>query len=1073
MTANKVCPECGSAMRPAMVRCMVCGARPALRKPASSSGVDTSATQSLAARTSPHSNSGVQVFGRSAPFRSMIPRAIPRKQHKTADRISAELTGKQLNLPDSHNGIESTGLQAGCHAQPQQPINDETADNKTDEQDRSRLAASSPSTFIFTCECGSRMRVPCDRAGRKKKCRRCSRIVVLDRQPACITPSEPDSTDESDLRIRLDVEVDRAIKRITTSQSESPLRKTLSSRRLKKLAESLIVANPLSRREAETRRKAVLELGESRDVRASGLISPLLSDDSETVRKAVATASGELGDRKSSELAVGLLLDRDPDVLREALTTVRRLKEPNAVRPLLVLGLDNPLLGIQASEAIVQMGEVAIADLLDVLGTQTDGMVSGAIVALGRIGSPRAVPALIDTLNVASGSIRGYAAEALGKIGVRDVIPNIIRLLNDRNQFVQLSAVTALRTMPDRKAVRPLLECLEHADNPELVRRIVLALGATKDPRAIPGISKLLSSADEPLRAAIAEAMGKFEDSAACETLLALLRTGSPELQLKAIVALRKVATEAAQDDLFELTGSSNSRIRRHAVEALAELAPPEAEDVFAELLLSDAVYEVRVAAAKGLGELGIPEASVTLEKALRDEAPVRCAAVMAMTRLGDRKVVPALIATLRDPAPEVRYHAVTGLGKLGANKSVTSIESILDDKDAMVRKGAEKALEELGVGRPTISVGRRLSSIAGNLIPDSLVGSIPFSAVTSVVILVVASVAGGAVFLIKESIANEPPHLILSRAEPVKQVSWLPGSKQVVLVRQSDRVEFWDVENGTFVKSGNDVRARSLWFNPAAQNLMLQSETGILAWNFDLNSAGPIAFGPPLPSEHTSITPAADCEACLVCMKAAPTQREYRIWAPQKQDATPVTFTLEPVPSPAISGDGKWVAGVVPKQGLMVFSAETGRPISVITVPDAAEHQKPVSLSMNGNGALLVALSGKELLTVDLENAGTPHAEWHQLDDPVSRLTFTPGGSAVCLVGSEKVGLLDVKTGNLESWSVSDKEIDLTTVSASPDTSRIVASGQDEKLAWLINTADGSVTELSPVAIPLEARRE
>ena len=81
----------------------------------------------------------------------------------------------------------------------------------------------------------------------------------------------------------------------------------------------------------------------------------------------------------------------------------------------------------------------------------------------------------------------------------------------------------------------------------------------------------------------------------------------------------------------------------------------------------------------------------------MKDESAIHCAAVVSLAGLGDQSVIPALLASLKDVAPEVRYHAVSGLGKLNAEKAVRAIREMLEDKDDMVRLGAKQSLQNLG----------------------------------------------------------------------------------------------------------------------------------------------------------------------------------------------------------------------------------------------------------------------------------------------------------------------------------------------------------------------------------------
>lgn len=1026
MNVDRMCPQCGVSIKPAMLKCMECGTRVTIQPATTEEQSATKPARSAAVSTSPaaQGSSVVRIVGRSSQPRNVLSPQPERPTRAAARHIEA---------------ANDTASEAG--------------------------------SFIASCECGARIRVADSMAGRRKRCRRCSQVMVLN-PPATNVPTGPATVvpqlDEApSLRIRLEAEIDRAIQRERESELASPLKKTLSSRKLAKLTDGLEVENPLSKREAIERGKVICQLGDTRDVRVLELITPLRSDSFETVREAVATAIGELGDPAGVDIVLRMLLDKDASVIRAALKAIRQLKHPSCVKPLVVLGLDNPLLKMQVSESLLQMSEVAVPELLEIVERQAAGMTLDAIMVLGRIGDERAVPALVDNLENASSVIRGYAVEALTRIGHRDALPRMIRLLAEDDLSVRVQVAVSLRRMPARQAVRPLLDCLLNTTDSELRRQVVLALGATKDPRSIPAISQLLPEADDPLREAIAEALGLCDDPAACAPLLSLVRDGNTELQLKALVGLKKSATAEALDELLLLANSPNGKVRRHAVEALAELAPPEATDLLSDLLLSDPVYDVRVAAAKALGQIGNPATAPTLERALRDEAPVRCAAVMALTRLGNDEVVPALIACLRDPAPEVRYHAVTGLGRLKAQMAASPVQAMLEDSDDMVRRGAEKALAELGVEPRKVSTLRRAAGRLSNLIPSTVLGSIPASASISVAIVVMLSMTFGAVFLLKDSIAGTPPHLILSRTEPVRQVCWVPDSSHVAVVRQSGKIEFWDAQSGEYLKGSGDVTATSVYAFGQPPQMLLQTSRAFSTWDYTQDDARPADHGPALPEGFTWVAPATNASICLVGMTQTPGQREFRIWAAEQSDAEPVVFTLAPEPAPAISGNGATVAGVVPQQGLFIFSTTTGKAVTRVEIPEATEHSRVTRLLLNMDGSILAGIADQEVLKVHLQNPKRPKATWINLNQPVSQFRFTKHATLTGIVRSDSVGRLDLNAGTLQTWPVTTQDVDLTTTASSSDGSQIVVSGHDEKLAWVVNTSDGTVHELSPVAIP------
>ena len=82
-----------------------------------------------------------------------------------------------------------------------------------------------------------------------------------------------------------------------------------------------------------------------------------------------------------------------------------------------------------------------IAALLDIIRWDADlDIVYQAIVALGKIGDPMAVPDLIDKFQSLDSSIRLAVAWALGEIGDARAIPTVRELITDRTIPARLGA---------------------------------------------------------------------------------------------------------------------------------------------------------------------------------------------------------------------------------------------------------------------------------------------------------------------------------------------------------------------------------------------------------------------------------------------------------------------------------------------------------------------------------------------------------------------------------------------------------------------------------------------------------
>jgi HEAT repeat protein len=122
---------------------------------------------------------------------------------------------------------------------------------------------------------------------------------------------------------------------------------------------------------------------------------------------------------------------------------------------------------------------------------------------------------------------------------------------------------------------------------------------------------------------------------------------------------------------------------------------------------LTDTQVKVRVAAAQGLGAVGVaakPAVPELLNQALRDAVPYAASeAAKALVRIdltAARQVMAAYLSALDETNVQTRREAAMVLGSLGpvAAPAVPALIHALKDRDDMVRDRAVRALGEIGV---------------------------------------------------------------------------------------------------------------------------------------------------------------------------------------------------------------------------------------------------------------------------------------------------------------------------------------------------------------------------------------
>ena len=193
-----------------------------------------------------------------------------------------------------------------------------------------------------------------------------------------------------------------------------------------------------------------------------------------------------------------------------AVPDIGRLKQAGDI-PTLVRHLNNadPSVRWHAADALGTCGEQAVLLLLEALKSRTIPVRLGAIEALGAIRDPRAAsPILAIIRNDTSLEVRWAAVLALGEIGLPDAIPFLVSLMRDPNRYLRYGAATALGRLgwqpesgadtaylliarQDWESVRnlgaaatPYLTEIFRDNDPATRERIMTVLGQTGDPQA-------------------------------------------------------------------------------------------------------------------------------------------------------------------------------------------------------------------------------------------------------------------------------------------------------------------------------------------------------------------------------------------------------------------------------------------------------------------------------------------------------------------------------------------------------------------------------------------------------------
>jgi len=461
----------------------------------------------------------------------------------------------------------------------------------------------------------------------------------------------------------------------------------------------------LKHSDSEVRRSAVEVLGRLGDSRAVEPLLAALADSSSTVRESAAAALGQSGDPRAVESLIANLGDfgRSSDAAVEALVELGDI----AVAPLIkALQVPNEKVRASAARALGCLGNSRAIDSL--IGALKSGNLlvgsrdvsEAAAWSLGEMGDSRAVPELIDVLENERWTLRDEAAVALGKIGDARAFAPLVALLrtsdlNDDYGFGRAAAAEALGHLGDPRGVDPLIAALKFRN--EYVRRSSAgALGQLGDSRAVEPLIAALKDSDFKVRKSAASALGQLADQRAVEPLIATLEDPQSKVQDKAAESLLKLGTP---------TGNlGDKRATDPLLLALATLGPDTRNQVAVQLdkwgdslgLLINRSLTGDQEAMDALADLKDPRVvPILISAALQHyDEKVRASAAESLKNLHDPRAVEELIAAFKDW--RVREKATTALEILGA-PAVVPLIAALKDSDGGVRQSAAAALGQNG----------------------------------------------------------------------------------------------------------------------------------------------------------------------------------------------------------------------------------------------------------------------------------------------------------------------------------------------------------------------------------------
>jgi HEAT repeat protein len=337
------------------------------------------------------------------------------------------------------------------------------------------------------------------------------------------------------------------------------------------------------------------------------------------------------------------------------------------------------------------------------------GVLNSALQVLA-LGGIDAIEPLAEFLNDTDTDLRIYAAHALGDQHDPRAVDVLVRALDDENSNVRYHAIESLGRLRAVDAVDALARIATSGDF-FLAFPALDALTIIGDSRIAPRLAHLLE--DEMLRAPAIDALGKLGDEEMVIPLAALLNAqAAPALVTAQAFAALHNRYERLYQEGAHIADLARERITREGVQnlldavdktngaALSALALVlgwlEGEAVERALMRLLGQPTVRKEVVEALVRYGERVTELLIEQLDHEEIETRKAAVIAISRIGDARAVPALVKAMAGDT-ELIIPAAGALGKIGDRRAFEALLDLIGHEDAAVRQAVIAAINSLG----------------------------------------------------------------------------------------------------------------------------------------------------------------------------------------------------------------------------------------------------------------------------------------------------------------------------------------------------------------------------------------
>lgn len=432
----------------------------------------------------------------------------------------------------------------------------------------------------------------------------------------------------------------------------------------------------LKSKDANVRGVAAFLLGQYRAAGAKELLTKMMDDRDDSIRRRVAAGLAALGEPVDALLPLLRQAAEDPEtsVRVAALNALSRAGDKKAVsRSIKALGATDPMVRRAAAAILGDLkdGKAAkpLAEAVDDADPQTAKL---AALALAESRAESSAALLRSRAAKHQHPARVWIAVALHRLGEDGTQERFQRLLRDQEVKIRRLAAAVFTEMTDFNPTSLHVQVLRDED--AMVRRTAITA---------------LTKSDKP---GAREALQKFLTARIGELLPEFSSTDNRE-RSRAAMSVVELGPAAAPMLFKKLEGVPV--IGRAALgSAIGRLDNPEVALPAAERLDSPRLHMSTRYAYEGVVRGGLEEARDVVARLVKHEdASVRESGVRPLPGYGDAEAIKALRAAMADPSLRVRAYAASSMARYGDESAFAVLMRVADGEDVGARSLAISGL--------------------------------------------------------------------------------------------------------------------------------------------------------------------------------------------------------------------------------------------------------------------------------------------------------------------------------------------------------------------------------------------